>query len=107
MATNCDMAEPSISTWFEYRVNFAKNGRGNPVGPTGMSWSGFRPSDDACMYNYLVPSNMMAVVALETTVVVTALPTIAGELDRLDLYHRLYNSGRELCRAFGNSGWDS
>ncbi len=30
-----------------------------------MSWSGFRPSDDACMYNYLVPSNMMAVVALE------------------------------------------
>ena len=28
----------------------------------------------------------MAVVALETTVVVTALPTIAGELDRLDLY---------------------
>ncbi|MGE3272597.1 MAG: MDR family MFS transporter [Chloroflexota bacterium] len=28
----------------------------------------------------------MAVVALETTVVVTALPTIAGELGRLDLY---------------------
>lgn len=43
----------------------ANEGRGNPVGPTGMSWSGFRPSDDACMYNYLVPSNMMAVVALE------------------------------------------
>ncbi len=41
------------------------NGRGNPVGITGMSWSGFRPSDDACTYNYLVPSNMMAVVALE------------------------------------------
>ncbi len=40
-------------------------GRGNPVAYTGMSWSGFRPSDDACMYNYLVPSNMMAVVALE------------------------------------------
>lgn len=40
-------------------------GRGNPVGPTGMSWSGFRPSDDACQYNYLVPSNMMAAVALE------------------------------------------
>jgi uncharacterized protein len=41
-------------------------GRGNPVAYTGMSWSGFRPSDDACMYNYLVPSNMMAVVALES-----------------------------------------
>ena len=41
------------------------NGRGNPVGYTGMSWSGFRPSDDACLYNYLIPSNMFAVVALE------------------------------------------
>ena len=43
----------------------SNNGRGNPVGYTGMSWSGFRPSDDACKYNYLVPSNMYAVVALE------------------------------------------
>lgn len=43
----------------------SNNGRGNPVGYTGMSWSGFRPSDDACTYNYLVPSNMYAVVALE------------------------------------------
>ena len=40
-------------------------GRGNPVAYTGMSWSGFRPSDDACKYNYLVPSNMYATVALE------------------------------------------
>jgi uncharacterized protein len=40
-------------------------GRGNPVAYTGMSWSGFRPSDDACMYNYLIPSNMFAVVALD------------------------------------------
>jgi len=36
----------------------------NPVGPTGMIWTGFRPSDDACVYNYLIPSEMMAVVAL-------------------------------------------
>jgi uncharacterized protein len=40
-------------------------GRGNPVAYTGMSWSGFRPSDDACAYNYLIPSNMFTVVALE------------------------------------------
>ena len=30
----------------------------------GMTWSGFRPSDDACTYGYLVPSNMFAVVVL-------------------------------------------
>lgn len=41
------------------------NGKGNPVAYTGMTWSGFRPSDDACEYGYLIPSNMMAVVALK------------------------------------------
>lgn len=41
------------------------DGHGAPVNPeTGMTWSGFRPSDDACKYGYLIPSNMMAVVAL-------------------------------------------
>lgn len=40
------------------------NGMGNPVAYTGMTWSGFRPSDDACRYGYLVASNMFAVVAL-------------------------------------------
>ena len=40
------------------------NGRGPDVAYTGMTWSGFRPSDDACIYNYLVPSNMFAVVVL-------------------------------------------
>ena len=29
-----------------------------------MTWCGFRPSDDACEYHYLVPSNMFAVVVL-------------------------------------------
>lgn len=40
------------------------DGLGAPVDPTGMTWSGFRPSDDACRYGYLVPSNLFAVVVL-------------------------------------------
>ncbi|MDY2936883.1 MAG: glycoside hydrolase family 125 protein [Fusicatenibacter sp.] len=39
-------------------------GLGRPVNVTGMTWSGFRPSDDTCRFGYLIPSNMMAVVAL-------------------------------------------
>lgn len=39
-------------------------GKGRPVNVTGMTWSGFRPSDDCCKFGYLIPSNMMAVVAL-------------------------------------------
>ncbi len=39
-------------------------GKGRPVNDTGMTWSGFRPSDDCCKFGYLIPANMMAVVAL-------------------------------------------
>ena len=42
-----------------------REGRGEPVAVTGMTWSGFRPSDDACKYGYLVPSNLFAVRALK------------------------------------------
>jgi len=37
---------------------------GMPVNYTGMTWSAFRPSDDACRFGYLIPSNMFAVVVL-------------------------------------------
>ncbi len=58
-------------------------GHGNPVKYTGMIWTGFRPSDDAVQYNYLIPSEMMAVVAL-------------GELEEIerDVYHNLIKSHR-------------
>ena len=38
---------------------------GTPVAVTGMTWSGFRPSDDSCEYGYLIPSNMMAATAMD------------------------------------------
>jgi uncharacterized protein len=53
-------------------------GRGNSVGYTGMIWTGFRPSDDACEYNYLIPSEMFAVVALGDM----------AEIE-LDVYHNI------------------
>lgn len=40
------------------------DGRGAPTAPTGMVWSGFRPSDDACSFGYHIPANMFAVVVL-------------------------------------------
>ena len=39
-------------------------GYGNPTRKVGLIHSMFRPSDDACIYPFLVPSNLFAVVAL-------------------------------------------
>jgi uncharacterized protein len=39
-------------------------GYGNPVNPVGLIASGFRPSDDACIFPFLVPSNLFAVTSL-------------------------------------------
>jgi meiotically up-regulated gene 157 (Mug157) protein len=41
-----------------------RDGRGPLVVPTGMVWSGFRPSDDATTHGYHVPANLLATVAL-------------------------------------------
>ena len=40
------------------------NGIGNPVKPVGLIASCFRPSDDACIFSFLVPSNLFAVTSL-------------------------------------------
>jgi meiotically up-regulated gene 157 (Mug157) protein len=40
-------------------------GYGNPTRKVGLIHSMFRPSDDSCVYPFLVPSNLFAVVALE------------------------------------------
>lgn len=45
------------------------HGKGRPVNFTGMTWSGFRPSDDSCKFGYLIPANMMAVIALRKAAV--------------------------------------
>lgn len=56
-----------------------RDGRGSPTAVTGMSWSGFRPSDDACRYGYLVPGNAFASVVLAD--VADAADAVLGDPD--------------------------
>jgi meiotically up-regulated gene 157 (Mug157) protein/endonuclease/exonuclease/phosphatase family metal-dependent hydrolase len=42
----------------------SNDGKGNPVKPVGLIASAFRPSDDATIYQFLVPSNFFAVSSL-------------------------------------------
>ncbi len=44
-------------------------GKGAPTGYTGMSWTGFRPSDDPCKYGYLIPANIHAAAALQRVLI--------------------------------------
>lgn len=59
-----------LSDYYHYRegekegFNIPNHGKGGEVNYTGMIWSGYRPSDDACKYGYFIPGNMFAVVAL-------------------------------------------
>ncbi len=66
----CEQNHAGSSPYYFIRKNcpptdtLSHGGKGAPVAVTGMTWSGFRPSDDACVYGYLIPSNMFASVVL-------------------------------------------
>lgn len=47
-------------------------GQGSPVAYTGMVWSGFRPSDDACRFHYLIPAQLFAAHVLRFVVTFAA-----------------------------------
>lgn len=61
----------------------AGHGYGNPAKPVGLIFSMFRPSDDATVFPFLVPSNFFAVVSLrqaaEMLETIRIDTTLAGE----------------------------
>lgn len=54
-----------FTRWTDNPVNtLANGGLGNPIKPVGLIASTFRPSDDATIFLFLVPSNFFAVSSL-------------------------------------------
>ncbi len=61
----------------------SRDGMGALVKPgIGLIFSGFRPSDDACVYGYFIPANMFAAVTLERIGAIAE--EIYGEADLAD-----------------------
>ena len=67
--------------------NSPNRGLGNPTRKIGLLHSAFRPSDDACLFPFLIPSNMFAVVSLRQlqhlAVAVLRDQDLAGDAARL------------------------
>jgi meiotically up-regulated gene 157 (Mug157) protein len=65
----------------------SRDGLGPATAVTGMTWAGFRPSDDACVLSYNVPGNQFAKLALghiaEIAGVVLRDPVLAAEATEL------------------------
>ncbi|HXZ79594.1 MAG TPA: glycoside hydrolase family 125 protein [Terriglobales bacterium] len=74
------------------------NGYGNPVRPCGLIASGFRPSDDACIYPFLIPSNLFAVTALKS------LAEIAASLGANDLAQDAQSLAKQVLDAIEKYG---
>ena len=70
------------------------NGIGNPSKPIGLIASCFRPSDDACTFPFLIPSNLFAVTSLRQ------LATMADEvLHKPDMAHQATTLADEVHAA--------
>ncbi|GAA5204246.1 glycoside hydrolase family 125 protein [Streptomyces thinghirensis] len=73
-------------------------GRGTPVARTGMTWSGFRPSDDACRYGYNIPANLCAAAALD------GVAELAHQVDDTELVESAAQLAAELRAATMRQG---
>ena len=83
-----ERTNPGIMEVVERRKyeTLARGGLGTPVKRNGLIWSGFRPSDDACQFGYLIPSNMFAVVCMRylKEIIVNFYQDETGFLEKID-----------------------
>lgn len=97
-----------IRTGSFFTDTLSRDGKGALTRPgTGLIWSGFRPSDDACTYGYLIPSNMFAVVVLgyveEIAQAVFGDAVLAKEAAELkeNVHEAIETYGRTKTEEFG------
>lgn len=77
----------------------ANDGYGAPGKHVGLSWSGFRPSDDACELPYFIPANA------HTSVVLKWLADVAAQFGHLQFATKALNTSEEIRAAINKYGY--
>lgn len=72
---------------------------GNPSKKNGMIWSGFRPSDDRCHFNYNIPANAMAAQGLRALAEVAS--AVVGDAATAETASRLESEMRVAIQKHG------
>lgn len=75
------------------------DGYGYPVNPVGLICSSFRPSDDATIFSFLIPSNLFAVVSLRQSAEILRIVN-----NEADLATRMENLADEVEEAVNKYG---
>ena len=74
------------------------HGYGNPARPVGLIYSMFRPSDDATIFPFLVPSNFFAVVSLRQAA--EMMEKIKGDANLARLCHDLADEVEQALKEY-------
>ena len=74
------------------------DGKGHPVNPVGLIASFFRPSDDATVFPFLVPSNFMAVTSLRKAAEI--LTTVNHDTARANQCKELANEVEQALHKY-------
>lgn len=94
------------------------NGIGSPANPVGLIASCFRPSDDACLFPFLIPANLFAITSLRQlaeiaqtvlhdTQLAASATALAAEVDAAVRQHGTANTSAGTIWAYEVDGFGS
>jgi len=76
------------------------DGYGNPVKSCGLIASGFRPSDDSCIYPFLIPSNLFAMTILGN---LAEMATAVGDSELARMAQELRTEVKAALAKYGSA----